>query len=79
MEHDILAFGQGLVAARPRLRRSALGLVGLGDQARALVQRTISQAWRQRDDFAPGQDLDDWLQNILRDEISEPRSFRGDH
>jgi DNA-directed RNA polymerase specialized sigma24 family protein len=78
MEHDILAFGYDLIAARPRLRQSALGLAKHPDQARRMVQATMDEAWRERDAFQPGQDLDDWLRGILRDRIvGEPRSFAG--
>ena len=76
MEHDILAFGHDLIAARPRLRQSALTAAGQADEAGRLVQRTMTRAWRARDAFEPGQDIDDWLHGILRDLIiDEPRSF----
>ncbi|MBV9509017.1 MAG: hypothetical protein JO303_01895 [Caulobacteraceae bacterium] len=75
MEHDILSFGHDLVAARPRLRQSALRLTGRADDAGRLVQKTMAQAWRDRDAFEPGQDLDDWLCGLLRQSLTEPRSF----
>ena len=76
MEHDILAFGHDLIAARPRLRQRALSLAGRPDHAGHLVQLTMNEAWRARDSFTPGADLDDWLQQILRDRFAgEPRSF----
>jgi DNA-directed RNA polymerase specialized sigma24 family protein len=77
MEHDILAFGQDLIAARPRLRERALRLAGHPDRAGQLVQQTMKEAWRDRDAFEPGQDLDDWLRTILRRRIGASRSFAG--
>lgn len=75
MEHDILAFGHDLIAARPRLRQRAIRLTGRPDEAGHLVQRTMTEAWRARDAFTPGQNLDDWLGGILRHTLDEPRSF----
>jgi RNA polymerase sigma-70 factor (ECF subfamily) len=75
MEHDILAFGQDLIAARPRLRQRALKLAGQPEKAGQLVQQTMADAWRARDAFKPGQDLDAWLGGILRHRIGESRSF----
>jgi DNA-directed RNA polymerase specialized sigma24 family protein len=76
MEQDILAFGQDLIAARPRLRRAALRITGRDDDAGELVQQTMTDAWRERARFEPGQNLDDWLRGILRDRIcGERRSF----
>jgi len=78
MEHDILAFGHDLIAARPRLRQSALSLAKHPDQASRMVQATMDEAWRARNAFQPGQDLDDWLRGILRNRVAgEPRSFAG--
>jgi len=76
MAHDILAFGHDLIAARPRLRQSALRFAKHPDQASEMVQQTMTEAWRARDAYEPGQDLHDWLSRILRDRvIGEPRSF----
>ncbi len=76
MVQDILAFGQDLIAARPSLRQSALRVAKHPDDAGDLVQKTMTEAWRDRDAFSPGQDLDAWLRGILRDRIvGEPRSF----
>ena len=76
MEQDILAFGHDLIAAQPRLRRSAMGLAKHPEQAAKLVRQTMNEAWRARDAYRPGQNLDDWLQGILRDRVEdEPRSF----
>ena len=76
MEYDVLAFGQDLIAARPRLRQTALNLAGDAGDAGQLVQQAMTDAWRSRGQFKPGQDLDDWLHHILRDRIEgEPRSF----
>ena len=76
MATDVLAFGQNLIAARPRLRQSALRLARGPEDAGDLVRKTMMDAWRRREAFSPGQDLDDWLRGILRDRIiGEPRSF----
>ena len=76
MATDILAFGHDLIAARPRLRQSALGLAKRPEDAGALVQKTMTLAWQDRDAFSPEQNLDDWLRGILRDRIvGERRSF----
>jgi DNA-directed RNA polymerase specialized sigma24 family protein len=76
MEHDILAFGQDLIAARPKLCRAAQNLAGR--DAGRLVTRIMDDAWRARDQFQPDQDLDAWLQNLLRRAVGEPRSFAED-
>ena len=60
MEPDILAFGQDLIAARPKLRQAAQSLAG--DDAGRLVIRIMDDAWRaRRTSIRPGQDLDAWL------------------
>jgi DNA-directed RNA polymerase specialized sigma24 family protein len=64
MVQDILAFGQELIAARPRLRAAAQSLCG--EHAGMLVTRIIDDAWRARNEYHPGQDLDAWLQDMLR-------------
>jgi DNA-directed RNA polymerase specialized sigma24 family protein len=76
MEHDILAFGQDLIAARPKLRQAAQNLTGR--DAGGLVTRIMDDAWRARGQFQPDQDLDAWLQGLLRRAVGEPRSFDGD-
>lgn len=76
MEPDILAFGQDLIAARPRLRQAAQNLAG-GDAGR-LVIRIMDDAWRARGQFRPDQDLDAWLQGLLRRAAKEPRTFAPD-
>jgi len=76
MEHDILAFGQDLIAARPKLRQAAQGLAS-GDTG-GLVTRTIDDAWRRRGQFRAGQDLDAWLRGLLRNVARERRSFAED-
>jgi len=80
MEHDILAFGHDLIAARPKLRQAAQGLAGgLADRdAGRLVTRTMDDAWRARGQYRPGQDLDAWLNSLLRRAADEPRSFARD-
>jgi DNA-directed RNA polymerase specialized sigma24 family protein len=76
MEHDILAFGQDLIAARPRLRQAAFNLTGRAHDAGHLVQETMDAAWRARDNFKAGANLDAWLDDLLRHRIvGEPRSF----
>ena len=77
MEPDILAFGQDLIAARPRLRQAAQTLAG-GDDAGRLVIRIMDDAWRARGQYRPDLDLDAWLQGLLRRAASEPRSFAED-
>ena len=72
MQQDILAFGQDLIAARPRLRAAAQTLCG--DRAGMLVTRIIDDAWRARDDYRPGQDLDAWLEDMLRRSACKPRA-----
>jgi len=76
MEPDILAFGQDLIAARPRLRQAAQSLAG--DDASRLVIRIMDDAWRARGRFRAEQDLDAWLQGMLRRVANEPRSFAED-
>ncbi len=78
MEHDILAFGQDLIAARPRLNRAARTLSDRPADAGRLVIRTMDDAWRSRGQFRPDQDLDAWLQSLLRRVADEPRSFAED-
>ena len=78
MEHDILAFGQDLIAARPKLARAARSLAGASSDPSRLVTRTMDDAWRSRGQFRPGQDLDAWLQGLLRRVVGEPRSFTDD-
>jgi DNA-directed RNA polymerase specialized sigma24 family protein len=73
MEHDILAFGQDLIAARPKLRQAAQRLAGR--DAGRLITRTMDSAWRRRAQYRPDQDLDDWLQGLLHNAANEPRSF----
>jgi DNA-directed RNA polymerase specialized sigma24 family protein len=76
MEYDVLAFGQDLIAARPRLRRTALNLAADAADAGQLVQQAMTDAWRSRGEFRPGQNLDDWLHRILTGRIDgERRSF----
>jgi len=76
MEHDILAFGQDLIAARPKLSQAAQSLAGR--DAGRLVTRIMDDAWRARGQFRPDQDMDAWLQGMLRRAVSEPRSFSED-
>jgi DNA-directed RNA polymerase specialized sigma24 family protein len=76
MEHDILAFGQDLIAARPKLRQAAQRLAG--HDAGRLVVQIMDDAWRARGQFRPDQDLDVWLQGLLRRAAGEPRSFAED-
>jgi DNA-directed RNA polymerase specialized sigma24 family protein len=76
MEPDILAFGQDLIAARPKLRQAAQSLAGR--DAGRLVTRIMDDAWRARGQFRADQDLDAWLQGMLRRAASEPRSFAED-
>lgn len=78
MEHDILAFGHDLIAARPRLTRAARNLAGATSDPGRLVTRTMDDAWRSRGQFRPGQDLDAWLHGLLRRVAGEPRSFAED-
>jgi DNA-directed RNA polymerase specialized sigma24 family protein len=78
MEHDILAFGQDLIAARPKLHRAARILSDRPADAGRLVVRTMDDAWRSRGQFRPDQDLDSWLQGLLRRAAGEPRSFAED-
>ena len=79
MEHDVLAFGHDLVAARPKLRRAALTLASDPNEAHELVRDTITEAWRIRHQFKPGGNIDTWLHGILRDRLTaEPRSFAED-
>jgi len=78
MEHDILAFGQDLIAARPKLQRAARTLSARPAEAGRLVTRTMDDAWRSRGQFRPDQDLDTWLNGLLRRAAGEPRSFVGD-
>jgi len=76
MEHDILAFGQDLIAARPKLKQAAKGLAGRN--AGRLVTRTMDDAWRARANYRRGQDLDAWLQGLLQRAASESRVFTQD-
>jgi len=69
MEHDILAFGQDLIAARPKLRQAAQSLAGR--DAGDLVTKIMDDAWRERGQYRPGQDL-------LRRAAGEQRSFAED-
>ena len=73
MEHDILAFGQDLIAARPKLRQAAQNLAG--PDASSLVTKIMDDAWRERGQYRPDQDLDAWLHGLLRRAADERRSF----
>jgi len=76
MEHDILAFGQDLIAARPKLRQAAQTLTGRN--AGRLVTKIMDDAWRERGQYRPGQDLDAWLDGLLHRAAGEQRSFAED-
>jgi len=76
MEHDILAFGQDLIAARPKLRQAAQSLAGR--DAGDLVTKIMDDAWRERGQYRQGQDLDAWLNSLLRRAAGEQRSFAED-
>jgi DNA-directed RNA polymerase specialized sigma24 family protein len=78
MEHDILAFGQDLIAARPRLHEAARTFSDRPAEAGRLVTRTMDDAWRSRGQFRPDQDLDSWLQGLLRRAAGERRTFAED-
>ena len=72
MEHDILAFGQDLIAARPKLCRAAQNLAGR--DAGRLVTRIMDDAWRARDQFQPDQEHEEHHAELAQDfEISQLR------
>lgn len=60
------SFAADLWAAAPFLRRVGRGLARRADEAEELVQDTLLQAWRRRDQFQPGSNLRAWLYVILR-------------
>jgi RNA polymerase sigma-70 factor, ECF subfamily len=60
------SFEDQLVAHLPRLRAFAMSLARTSDQAEDLVQETLLKAWRARDRFEPGTNLQAWLFTILR-------------
>jgi len=66
-------FQDGILEARPNLRRFALSLTKNPDRADDLVQDTILRALNKRSFFQPGTNLSAWLFTILRN------SFFSEH
>jgi RNA polymerase sigma-70 factor, ECF subfamily len=64
--YETRAFEHDLVAHLPRLRAFAMRLTRTNDQAEDLVQETLLKAWRAKDRFEPGTNLQAWLFTILR-------------
>ncbi len=64
--YETKSFEQELVAHLPRLRAFAMSLARTSDQAEDLVQETLLKAWRAKDSFEPGTNLQAWLFTILR-------------
>ncbi|HEX2559870.1 sigma-70 family RNA polymerase sigma factor [Phenylobacterium sp.] len=60
------SFEDQLIEMLPRLRAFALSLTGVSDRADDLVQETVLKAWRARERFEPGTNLQAWLFTILR-------------
>lgn len=60
------AFGDGVIALVPRLRRFALLRTGNIVEADDMVRATLMRAWEQRSRFAEGTSLVAWLFTILR-------------
>jgi len=60
------SFESELLAAVPFMRAFGRTLTGDVEQAEALAQETLLQAWRCRDQFRPGTNLRAWLSTILR-------------
>ena len=59
-------FKKGIIAAIPRLRAYATGLLGSISDADDLVQDSLVRAWRSRQTFVPGTNLNAWMFRILR-------------
>jgi RNA polymerase sigma-70 factor (ECF subfamily) len=80
-------FQDGILEARPGLRRFALSLANNPDRADDLVQDTILRALNKRSYFQPGTNLSAWLFTILRNSffsehrkrVHEVADSDGDH
>jgi RNA polymerase sigma-70 factor (ECF subfamily) len=80
-------FQDGILDARPNLRRFALSLTKNSDRADDLVQDTILRALNKRSFFQPGTNLSAWLFTILRNSffsehrkrVHEVADSDGDH
>lgn len=59
-------FKDQLVAMIPRLRGHAMALTRSSAEADDLVQDALVRAWRFRDGFQPGGNLNAWMNTILR-------------
>ena len=59
-------FKDGIIAAIPKLRAYATGLLGSITDADDLVQESLVRAWRSRRTFVPGTNLHAWMFRILR-------------
>ena len=66
---DIDLFREGIIAAIPRLRAFATSLLGSATDADDLVQDSLVRAWRSRQTFVPGTNLNAWMFRILRNEF----------
>ncbi len=60
------ALRDAMLAATPRLRRSAMALCGRADRADDLVQETLLRAMLAIGSFRPGSNMGAWLTTILR-------------
>lgn len=63
---DVLEFGMALVQATPAFRARVERLAAPRGEARALVQATLSKAWRDRSHFPGDRPVEAWLLTILR-------------
>lgn len=66
---DVLEFGMALVAATPAFRARVERLPAPRGDARALVQASLSKAWRERSHFPGDGPREAWLQTILRRQV----------
>lgn len=59
-------FRDELIALMPRLRRYAMALTGSSAEADDLVQDSLVRAWRFREGFQQGSNLNAWAHRIVR-------------
>ena len=66
---DVLELGAALVAARPQLCETVGQLTDNSNEASRLVQATLREAWRGRQNYNRRDAVHDWLVGVLRRQI----------
>jgi RNA polymerase sigma-70 factor (ECF subfamily) len=62
-------FQDGIIAAIPKLRAYAWSLLGSAQEVDDLVQESLTRAWRSRETYERGTNLNAWICRILRNEF----------